>query len=115
MKKAIAMRAALDAGREAAAEKVGSKFDIANDAYRGAYVRKIREAMAANLTEYPELGAYTDTHFDVLADLAAEDGFEIGIFDRSSRRIVQSAFIQFDEVDFVIGQTKTPATGVTGV
>ncbi len=107
MKKEMAMRAAIDAGREAAAEKLGSSFNIANDAYRGAYVRKIREAMAANLLEYPELGAYTDTHFDVLADLAAEDGFEIGIFDRSSRRIVQSAFIQFDEVDFVVEPQNT--------
>lgn len=103
MKQAIAIRAAIDAGREAAYEKVGSKFDISNDAYRGAYVRRIREAMAANLIDYPELGAYTDTHFDRLEDLTEEDGFEIGIFDRNIRRIVQSAFIQFEDVDFVIG------------
>lgn len=103
MKRAMAMRAAIDAGREAAYEKLGSKFDISNDAYRGAYVRRIREAMAANLTDYPELGVYTDTHFDVLADIAAQDGFEIGIFDRDARTIVQSAFIRFENVDFIFG------------
>lgn len=107
MKKAIAMRAALDAGREAAALKVGSKFNLANDGHRGAYVRRIREAIAANLLDYPDLGPYTDTHFDVWDDIAAQDGFDIGVFDRSVRRVVQVAFIQFDEVDFVVEPQNT--------
>ena len=101
--RARVIEAALEAGRKAAAEKLGSQFDISNNAHRGAYVRRIREAMAGKLTRHPNLGTYTDTHLDRLEDLSEEEGFEIGVFDRSARTVTQSAFIKFENVDFVLG------------
>lgn len=95
--------AAIDAGALAASLKTDSKFDITNDAYRGAYVRRIREAISAELVKYPNLGAYTDTHFDRYEDLAREEGFQIGVFDRLAGTIVGSRFVRFESVDFTIG------------
>ena len=105
MTRSETIEAALNAGTEAAYEKVGSQFDITNDAYRGAYIRRIREAMAAKLIDWPNLGVYTDTHMDRFEDIAQEDGFAIGVFDRSSRAVADAVFIRFEHVDFVMGDS----------
>lgn len=101
-----AIKAAVTAGREAAYLKLGSRFDISNDAQRGAYVRRIREAMSGKLVSFPNMGAYTDTNFDRFEDIAREDGFEIGVYDRLKKKVITSAFVEFEKTDIVFPSKK---------
>jgi len=95
------IEAAFEAGAKAAAEKAYSTFNIANEASWTTYTRHIREAMNEVLDGHGMI-SFTDSTGAQKAAIAQEDGFSIGIIDRSSG-VSYSRMVKFSDVDLVLG------------
>lgn len=101
-RKLQAARRAIEAGTLAAALPTGDQFDFSDDRFRGAYIWRIRVAMAKELGDFPELGAYTDTRLELHKEIAREDAFWIGVMDRSlGGALVKKSRIPFSQVNIV--------------